>query len=252
MRIIQLDKYLPVIVELHAFYKYSEHAFDDQNILNSLIAKDFQEMRGIVTPFIVDAKTGEPTGGWEHIISSELEKQTNKIISSGLAILRQQLLEASHSIFEKYLCHVVRVYLHVFPQILMESEKNVPFRVIADLKDNSAVFDYAVEKEVDGFGRQSLSGKKKYVMDRLKLTHQDEVWMYEGKELWKDVDMKRQAIVHQDEVPDISPEYLFAAMHYLKRAMALIAIFAQTDQGVRFSWSGVSDYIKRQEQPKLR
>ena len=68
----------------------------------------------------------------------------------------------------------------------------------------------------------------------------------------EDIDVKRQAIVHKDEVPEISANHLFEAMLYLEGAMLLTAMFAQTDHGVGFSWSGVSDYIKKQEQPKLR
>ena len=45
----------------------------------------------------------------------------------------------------------------------------------------------------------------------LKLTRKEEVWTYEGKEWWKDIDIRRQAIVHKDEVPEITTGYLCSA-----------------------------------------
>ena len=82
------------------------------------------------------------------------------------------------------------------------------------------------------------------------LRHQ--VWQYEGKELWKDIDRKRQAIVHQEEVPEISPEGLLEAISYFHRAMMILAMSAQVDQGIQFSWWGMSDYVKSKDQPTLK
>ncbi len=179
-------------------------------------------------------------------------KKVEGEIASGLSVVRRQILVASHSIFENYLCHVVRVYLNAFPQILMDNDKQLAFRKVAELhKNKEAIFDYVVEQEVSHFSRRSLQEKKDYLLKNLKLTHQDEVWMYEGEELWKDIDRKRQSIVHGEENPKISPEYLLRAINSLAKIMIATALYAQADQGIRFVWGKASEYIKSKEQPTL-
>jgi len=181
----------------------------------------------------------------------EIEKKVTSDIDKGLATLRRQLLETAHSVFEKYLCHVVRVYLHIFPVILFDIDKNVAFRTIAELKDNQSIFDYIVEKEVSHFSRRSLQDKKIYFAKYLKHTHQDKVWIYEGEELWRDIDKKRQSIVHEEEIPEITHDYLLRSINHLQGIMMGIAIFAQKDQGVPFSWGEIGSHILKKDKLEL-
>jgi hypothetical protein len=120
------------------------------------------------------------------------------------------------------------------------------------LKDNASIFDYAVETEVEHFSRRSLQEKKDYLAKYLKQTHQEEVWIYEGEELWKDIDQKRQAIVHKEEIPEISHYYLLRASNHLSKIMISIAIFAQVGQGIKFTWGIMSNYIRSKDKPTLR
>ena len=245
MKVIQLDRYLPELSAMYSFYRYSELAFRDQGLRKDILQHEFSNLYQAALPYVKE--NAEKPGDWQKLFAREIEKKVQKEIAGGLIVLRRQILEASHSIFEKYLCHVVRVYFHNFPEILMDIEKNVPFRVIAELKDNSSIFDYAVEREVDHFSRRSLQEKKDYLAKHLKHTRQDEVWLYDGEDLWKDIDQKRQAIVHKEETPEISHEYLLRAITCLQRIMMAIAIFAQTDQGVKFTWGPMSDLIRSRD-----
>ncbi len=250
MKMIQLDRYLPELSTLYSFYRYSEVAFSDPQLRQDITKDESTTMIQTILPFLKE--NHDRPDNWQQIFAQEIEKKVNNDIETGLGVLRRQVLEASHSIFEKYLCHVVRVYYHTFPQLLMESEKNLPFRVVAELKDNSSIFDYAVNKEVEHFSRRNLQEKKDYLAKYLKQTRQAQVWTYDGEKLWKDIDMKRQAIVHREEIPEISHDYLRRAINCLQKIMMFIAIFAQIDQGVRFKWGVLSDYIKSQKNPKLR
>lgn len=235
---------------MYSFYRYSEAIFADGNLRKKIAEQEFESLIVVAQPFLkIDPKDPRKV---QDLFKRSIHEKVSHDIEGGLAVLRRQLLEASHSIFEKYLCHVVRVYLHTFPEILMDIDKHVPFRTIAELKDNASIFDHIVEKEVSNFSRRSLREKKEYLAKRLKHTRQDEIWTEDGQELWKDIDGKRQAVVHEEQVPDISHEYLLRAINHLQRIMMAMAIFAQVDQGVRFTWAAMSDHVKSKDVPTLK
>jgi len=248
MKTINLDRYMPELSAMHSFYRYSEVAFQDKALHERIMDQEFRSLFATAQPYIDPSKPQESKDFFKEKIR---EKVVNEI-HSGLAVLRRQILEAAHSVFEKYLCHVVRVYLHTFPEIMMDIDKQIPFRTIAELRDNSSIFDHVVEREVSHFSRRSLQEKKDYLVKRLKHTNQDEVWTYDGEELWKDIDRKRQALVHEEDIPDVTPEYLLRAINYLQRIMVVIAMNAQVDQGIKFTWGSVSDYVKSKDAPTLK
>jgi len=246
---INIGRYVPELTAMYAFYRYSEAVFRNQKLRSQIAEQEFKDLFAAALPFLKDSANPKDV---ESQFRDKIHEQVVENIDLGLAVLRTQLLEAAHSIFEKFLCHVVRVYLNTFPEILMDIDKQVPFRTIAELKNNDSIFNHVVEKEVTHFSRRSLQEKKDYLAKRLKHTHQDEVWMYEGEKLWKDIDRKRQAIVHEEELPDISHEYLLRAINCLQAIMMGISIYAQVDQGVKFTWATMSDYIKSKEKPTLK
>jgi hypothetical protein len=195
MKIINLDRYVPELSAMYSFYRYSEAALKDEDLRKQITEQEFKTLFTTAQPFLkFDPDNRKKV---EAIFEQEIRKKVSNEIESGLAVLRRQILEASHSIFEKFLCHVVRVYLHTFPEILMDIDKQVSFRTIVEIRDNASIFDHIVEKEVDHFSRRSLQEKKDYLMKHLKHTRQETVWSAENEELWKDIDKKRQAIVHK-------------------------------------------------------
>lgn len=250
MRKINLDRYLPELSALYSFYRYSEYAFQDTDLQKHIIEQEHTSLLASALPYLT-VNLNQSSEFQQQFESQIYEKVVNEI-HGGLSALRRQILETAHSIFEKYLCHVVRVYLHIFPQILMDIDKQVSFRTIAELHDNEPIFDHVVEKEVSHFSRRNLQEKKDYLAKHLKHTHQEEVWAYYGEELWKDIDQKRQAIVHREETPEISHEYLLRGINCLQSIMLGMAVFAQVDQGVEFTWGVMSGYIKSKDQPTLR
>ncbi len=250
MRTINLARYMAELTTLYSFYRYSEAAFQDPALRERIKKEEAEALLPSMLPYL---KPDLPDPQRAKALAKELiSENVGKTIDTGMMALRRQILETAHATFEKFLCHVVRVYLHTFPEILMDIDKAISFRTVAELRDNAPIFDHVVEREVSHFSRRSLSEKKDYLTKRLKLTNQDDVWQYEGKELWKDIDRKRQAIVHQEEVPEISPEGLLEAISYFHRAMMILAMRAQVDQGIQFSWWGMSDYVKSKDQPTLK
>lgn len=246
---INLGRFVPELTAMYAFYRYSETVFQNQKLRSQIAEQEFRSLFASALPFLKDSVDPKDV---KSQFRDKIQEQVMENIDLGLAVLRRQLLEAAHSILEKFLCHVVRVYLNTFPNILKDIDKQVPFRTIAELKDNDSIFDHVVEKEITHFSRRSLQEKKNYLAKRLKHTHQDEVWTYEGEELWKDIDRKHQAIVHEDELPDISHDYLLRAINCLQAIMMGMAIYAQVDQGVKFTWASMSNYIKSKEKPTLK
>jgi uncharacterized protein (UPF0332 family) len=246
---ILIDRYLPDLAVLFTFYRYSEKALLDEMVNKRIVSEEISAMFDFGKDLIID-----PTANLEKFkknLEADVPKKVVTNIGQGLAVLRRQLLEAAYSIFEKFLCHVLRVYLHTFPQLLKNIDRSIHFRDLVDFANNESIFEFMVESEIERFSRRSLQEKKDYFANRLKMKEAENSWIYEGEELWKDIDEKRQAIVHKEETPEISSEYLARAILYFQRAMIGISFKAQAYQGVPFYWQGFSDYIKKQENPKL-
>ena len=182
---------------MYSFYRYSEVVFQDNGVRERLEKEqEFHSLLATALPYLtVDPE--KPQGPQDFFKKRKSTRKSRTISTVVLPFCADKFLRQHTPIFEKYLCHVVRVYLHTFPELLMDIDKQVPFRTVAELRDNASIFDHVVEIEVSHFSRRSLKEKKDYLAKRLKHTRQDEVWSFEGKELWKDIDRKRQAIVHE-------------------------------------------------------
>jgi hypothetical protein len=246
---ILINNYLPDISTLFTYYRYSEIALTDQDVYKKIVDEEISNMLEVGKEFVTD-----PENNLKKIEETLKESTPEKValnIQQGLAVLRRQLLEASHSIFEKFLCHVLRVYLYTFPQLLKNNDKSIQYRDLIDLLSNNSILEHMVESEITSFSYKSLQEKKDYFDTRLKLKNMDHLWVYNGEELWKEIDRKRQAIVHKEEIPDISIEYLSKSLFYFQRLIIGISCNAQVYQGVPFVWEGFSDSIKKREEPKL-
>ena len=186
------------------------------------------------------------------IMPGEVVKRVTDDISKGLPLLRRQLLETSYSIFERFLCHVLRVYLHTFREVLKESNPSFTFRDIADSPDSESIFGVIVEREIDKFRWLSLKDKKRYMGKRLHIYDWENIWIHEGGALWEDIDKKRKAIVHDEGVPDISFNYLLTVINYFQRIFLLVATYGQVFQGIPFEPEAMSSICKKKTPPTLK
>lgn len=248
-RAILLGRYSTELSVLWSFYQYSETAFSDQNLFARIVAEKTASFQDITRAFLIDPVEGPEL--MNKALTDVMPKEVAQDISRGLAILRSQLLVAAHSIFERFLCHVLRVYLHTFPQILKSSEKSVTYRQIVDLAEHEPILDYIVEREIHYFSHKSLQEKKDYFAKRLHVRNTEDIWIYDGDELWKDIDRKRHTIVHGEGVLEISPDYLVRAINYFNRASIVISLDAQVKQGIPFSWGIISSIVRKKEHPEL-
>lgn len=82
--------------------------------------------------------------------------------------------------------------------------------------------------------------------------HQEKIWVSDGDELWKDIDKKRQAIVHEEDTLEVNPEYLHRAINHFQKIILGIALNAQVDQGIKFKWGLASGFMKSKEKPTLK
>jgi len=233
---IKIDRYMSESIVFYSFYQYCEQAFSSHNLYEELKEFEFENMKLVLGELKLKGVVNE-----ELIFDGKLEKEIIKTLDSnitdGFSILRRQLLEASYSNFERFLNHIVRVYLHLFPQILKDIDKQISFLEVGNLhQKGDSVFDYVIEKEIDNFSRKSLFDKKKYLLNRLLHKDQETVWEKNGNDMWKDIDKKRQAIVHKDTIPKISKDYLLRANNCLQRIMFGIAFTSFFKQGVPLIW----------------
>jgi hypothetical protein len=250
---ILLENYVPELSVLYSFYKYSDRALTHPGVLQKLISTELEGLSRTVS----ESDLGR-------LFDSDVENQVfqaslgalvpDKVtieVTKGLAILRRQLLEAAYSVFENFLSHVLRVYLYKFPQLLKGIERSVDYRDLVELIDHDRVLEHMVEDEVRRFSFKSLGEKKEYINKRLQTPGLDSLWVEEGAELWKDIDAKRKAIVHGEELPEISEEYLLRAINYFQRFMLGFSVHAQAEQGVPFSWGFLASHVKTRVPPKL-
>jgi len=179
---------------------------------------------------------------------NNIELNADKNINKGIDFLRQQILVSAFSIFGNFLVHVVKVYLNIFPKMLKKSENNrIKARDIVELKDINSIFQYILEKEIIYFDGLSLKDKKKYLGKKLKFAEYNDLWKLDNKELWKEINDKRNLIVHSDEIIELSEEQFASYLFYFERIMFGIALYAKYYQGVGFIFAKYNEQIPRKK-----
>lgn len=249
MNKIDLEKYLYQLLNLSTFYRYSKIAFKTSDLRYEIKKNETDSIKKTITSI---EKIGVNDILFENIYRSKVEDNIDIQIDNGIKILRQQLVVSSHTIFENYLCNVIRTYLNTFPNILKDrEEKSICYREIVDLKDNDSVLKYIIEREVSDFGWLSVEKKKNYLIKRLKIFNPKGLWEIDGEYLLKEIDDKRHSIIHDENPVEISEEELFKYIYYFERIIFSLSIYAKVYQGVDFTWQKISEQIPGKEPPSL-
>jgi hypothetical protein len=249
MNKINLEKYLYQLLDLSTFYQYSRTLYEDTNLINVIKKKQYESLKKTV---ISTEKLNVDNQTFEDIYRPKLEGNVDNRIKNGIKILRQQIIVSSHTVFENYLCNVVRVYLNVFPEVLKNRDKSIKFREIVNLKDNGSILNYIIEKEVNDFNWLSLEKKKDYLIKRLKILNPKGLWEVDGEYLLKEIDDKRHSIIHDENPVEISEEDLFKYLYYLNRIIFGLSVYAKIYQGVDFIWQNISEQIPAKGKPSLK
>jgi hypothetical protein len=249
MNKINLEKYLYQLLNLSTFYRYSKIAFKNNEIRNEIKKNDIDSIKKTL---ISIEKIHVTDQLFEDVYRLKLEKNVDIHIDNGLKVLRQHIVVSSHTIFENFLCNLVRSYLNVFPNILKDREKSISFREIVDLKDNDSVLKYVIEKEVNDFSWISIEEKKDYLTKRLKILNPKDLWEINGEYLLKEIDNKRHSIIHDENPVEISEEELFKYTYYFERIIFGLSTYAKVYQGVDFIWQNISEKIPGKDKPSLK
>jgi len=245
MKAINLEKYLFQINRLNTFNKYCKDIFKNEQIKNEIKEQEIENMYNTAKSFKsfkIDS---------QDILSkfkSEIEIKVDEDINKGINILRQQILVSAFSIFENYLSHVVKIYLNIFPKMLKKSKNKINTREIAELKDN-AIFQYILKKEIIYFDRLGLKDKKEYLSKILTYDTYNDLWKLDEKELWIEINEKRNLIVHSDEIVELSEEQFASYLFYFERIMFGIAIYAKYYQGVNIIFAKLNEQIPEEGNP---
>jgi len=244
MKKINLEKYLYQINKLSIFYNYCRTIFKNENIRNEIKEQEVKNMYNLAKSFKsfkVDAQDLASN------FKSNIELNVDKNINEGIDILRQQILVSAFSIFENFLGHVIKIYLNIFPKMLKKSKNRINARDIVELKDNNSIFQYILEKEIIYFDGLSLKDKKKYLGKKIKFTEYNDLWKLDDKELWREINDKRNLIVHSDEIIELSEEQFASYLFYFERIMFGIALYAKYYQGVDFIFAKYNEQIPRKK-----
>lgn len=223
-----LIKYLFQINTLMSFYNYCKYAFENNNIISKIKKQDINSMWNVAKTFEIEEQV------FENYVKSHVESNTDKTINEGIDILRQQILVSAFSIFNNFLCHLVKILLNKFPKILKLSENKVKVKDIANLKDYDSIFQFIINKEVRCFYGLSLKDKKRYLTKKTEFGELSDLWKLDGKELWKDINDKRKMIVHPSELIEISEEQLFLYLFYFTRIIFGMILYAKKLTGIDF------------------
>jgi len=224
----KLIKYLFQITTLMSFYNYCKYAFENKNIISKIKEQDINSMWNIAKTFEVKEQV------FESYVKSQIESNTDKTLNEGIDILRQQILVSAFSIFNNFLCHLVEILLNKFPKILKLSENKVKVKDIANLKDYDLIFKFIINKEIRCFDGLSLKDKKKYLTKKTEFGELSDLWELDGKELWKEINDKRNMIVHASELIELSEEQLSLYIFYFTRIIFGMLLYAKKITGIDF------------------
>ncbi len=240
MKAINLEKYLFQINSLNSFHNYCKTVFKNEQVKNKIKEQEVENMYNAaksLKSFKFDSQD------FLSKFISNIEINVDENINKGINILRQQILVSVFSIFENYLGHVAQIYLNVFPKMLKKSKNKISVIDIAGLKDNNAIFQCILEKEIIYFDNLSLKDKKKYLSKKLTYDTYNDLWKLDEKELWIEINEKRNLIVHSDEIVELSEEQFASYIFYFERIMFGIAIYAKYYQGVNIIFAKLNDQI---------
>jgi len=224
----KLIKYLFQITTLMSFYNYCKYALENKNIISKIKEQDINSMWNIAKTFEVKEQV------FESYVKSQIESNTDKTLNEGIDILRQQILVSAFSIFNNFLCHLVEILLNKFPKILKLSENKVKVKDIAKLKDYDLIFKFIINKEIRCFDGLSLKDKKKYLTKKTEFGELSDLWELDGKELWKEINDKRNMIVHASELIELSEEQLSLYIYYFTRIIFGMLLYAKKITGIDF------------------
>ena len=240
---INLEKYIFQITSLSSFHNYCKTVFKNEQARNEIKELEVENIYNTAKSFKsfkIDS---------QDILSkfiSAIEIKVDKDINKGINILRQQILVSAFSIFENYLGHVLKIYLNIFPKMLKKSKNKINARDIAEFKDNT-IFQYILEKEIIYFDRLGLKDKKKYLSKILTYDTYNDLWKLDEKELWIEINEKRNLIVHSDEIVELSEEQFASYLFYFERIMFGIAIYAKYYQNVDIVFAKYNEQIPYKE-----
>ena len=221
-------KYLFQINTLIRFYNYCKYAFENEDIRSKIKEQDINSMWNTVKTFKINEQV------FENYVKSHVETNTDKTINEGIDILRQQVLVSAFSIFNNFLCSLVEVLLNKFPEILKRSENKVKVEDIASFKDYNSIFQFIIGKEIRCFNGLSLKDKKNYLTKKTEFGEQNDFWELNGKELWIEINNKRKAIVHINEVIELSETQLSLYLYYFERIIFGMILYAKKLTGIDF------------------
>ena len=240
---INLEKYLFQITTLNKFYNYCKAVFKNEEIRNEIKEQEVEIMYNTaksLESFKIDSQD------ILNKFKSAIEIDADKNINKGINVLRQQILISAFSIFENYLGHVAKIYLNNFPKMLKKSKNKIKARDIVELKD-SEIFQYILEKEILCFDGLGLKDKKKYLSEMLTYDTYNDLWKLNEKELWVEINEKRNMIVHSDEIVELSEEELASYLFYFEQIMFGMAIYAKYYQNVDIVFAKYNEQIPYKE-----
>ena len=240
---INLEKYLFQISTLNKFYNYCKTVFKNEKIRNGIKEEEVESMYNTAKSFESFKIDSQDI---LNKFKSAIEIDVDKNIDKGINVLRQQILISAFSIFENYLGHVAKIYLNNYPKMLKKSKNKIKARDIAELKD-SEIFQYILEKEILYFDGLSLKDKKKYLSKMLTYDTYNDLWKLNKKEIWVEINEKRNMIVHSDEIVELSEEQFASYLFYFERTMFGMAIYAKYYQNVDIVFAKLNEQIPYKE-----
>ena len=242
---INLEKYIFQINSLSSFHNYCKTVFKNEQTRNEIKEQEVENIYNTAKSFEsfkIDS---------QDILSkfiSEIEINVDKNINKGIDILRQQILVSVFSIFENYLGHVAKIYLNNFPEMLKKSKNKINARDIVELRDD-AISQYILEKEIIYFDGLGLKDKKKYLSKMLTYDTYNDLWKLNEKDLWVEINEKRNMIAHSDEIVELSEEQFASYLFYFNRIMLGIAVYAKYYQGVNIIFAKFNEQIPEKGKP---
>lgn len=230
MEVINLKKYLFQINNLDSFYNHCKSIFTREEIINEIKEKKLKNMLNLIESYPDIITDKQYLVDNESTLKNTIELSIVENIGKSLYALRQQILVSAFSILEVFFANIVRIYIKKSPAMLKESKNNkIKARDVLKLKDIDSISQYITEQEIIYFENLSLKEKKNYLCKNLIVAENgnlgkfdnkkfwDDLWKLDKKELWQEINDKRNVIVHSEKDVELSDKQIQLYLYYFNR-----------------------------------
>ena len=214
--------YISDLLSLKAFCERVIELYSHKDNIKKMLVADLKKDASRIEEEIFDERFKEKL---LQIAQSKVEG-----IAHGLWVFRAQMIVAQYSLFERFLCHVVRVYLSHKPECINRERIRVDYCEFKKRGKSGEIVDYLVNQSVDAFMELKYPRKREYLSKKLHL--KTDTWKIDDNDGWEKINRLRNDIVHKKVMPLINDKIINEMGDYLLKIFRSVASQLEANQKI--------------------